>query len=78
MRSGFATGSVVTVEDHNVNSGMGTIWLARAAELGLSARTLKVGVHRYGDSGPSDEVYDAMGLSPEKIARRLLDLKNLR
>lgn len=78
LRSGFATGSVVTMEDHNVNSGMGTIWLARAAELGLSARTLKVGVHRYGDSGPSDEVYDAMGLSPEKIARRLLDLKNLR
>ncbi|MGI6075755.1 MAG: transketolase [Pyramidobacter sp.] len=75
LRESFATGCVMTVEDHNVNSGMGSIWLARAAELGLSARTARAGVHRYGDSGPSTEVYDAMGLSAEKIASRLEDLK---
>ena len=53
---------------------MGSLWLARAAELGLSAECLRLGVHRYGDSGPSEEVYDAMGLSPEKIACSVADL----
>lgn len=75
LRTCFETGCVMTVEDHNVNSGMGSIWLSRAAELGLSARAVRLGVHRYGDSGPSREVYDAMELSPEKIAARLISLK---
>ena len=74
LRAAFSTGAVLTVEDHNVNSGMGAIWLARAAELGLSAKTARLGVSRYGESGPSDEVYAAMGLSPEKIAARLTGL----
>ena len=74
LKAAFKMGAVVTVEDHNVNSGMGTLWLARAAELGLTAKTARLGVSRYGDSGPSDEVYAAMGLSPEKIAARLAEL----
>ena len=75
LKAAFDTGAVLTVEDHNVNSGMGTLWLARAAELGLSAKTARLGVSRYGDSGPSDEVYAAMGLSPEKIAARVVELR---
>ena len=74
LREAIATGAVITLEDHNVKSGMGSLWLARAAELGLSAKCLRLGVHRYGDSGPSEEVYDAMGLSPEKIACSVADL----
>ena len=76
LKNAFATGFVVTVEDHNVKSGMGTLWLAKASELGLSAKTCRLGVHRYGDSGPSGEVYDAMGLSPEKIAEQVQNLRN--
>ena len=76
LRDCFKTGCVVTLEDHNVNSGMGSLWLSRAAELRLSARVCRLGVHRYGDSGPSSEVYDAMGLSPEKIAASLSSLVN--
>ncbi len=76
LRESFATGCVVTVEDHNINTGMGSIWLSRAAELGLSACAARIGVHRYGDSGPSAEVYDAMGLSPEKIAAKISAMKN--
>ncbi len=76
LRESFATGCVATVEDHNIKSGMGSIWLSRAAELGLCARAVRIGVHRYGDSGPSGEVYTAMGLSPEKIAESVSALKN--
>ncbi len=74
LKAAFATGAVLTVEDHNVNSGMGTIWLARATELNLVARSARAGVHRYGDSGPSGELYAAMGLSAEKLAERLYSL----
>ncbi len=76
LKAAFKTGVVLTVEDHNAASGMGTIWLARAAEIGLTAKTARLGVSRYGDSGPSDEVYDAMGLSPEKIAARVIELRS--
>lgn len=75
LRAAFATGCVLTVEDHNVNNGMGAIWFSKATELGLTARAKRLGVHRYGDSGPNTEVYDAMGLSPEKIAASLASLK---
>ncbi len=74
LKEAFATGAVLTAEDHNVNSGMGTIWLARAAELGLSANAARAGVWRYGDSGPSGEVYDAMGLSAGKLAEKMRSL----
>ncbi len=74
LREAFAHGAVITIEDHNVSSGMGALWLARACELGLSGRVRRIGVSRYGDSGPSDQVYAAMGLSPEAIASTTLSL----
>ena len=75
LTEAFRTGTVLTVEDHNVNSGMGSLWLARAEELGLRAAARRLGVHRYGDSGPSEEVYAAMGLSADAIAATLEELK---
>ena len=77
LTEAFRTGTVLTVEDHNVNSGMGSLWLARAEELGLRAAVRRLGVHRYGDSGPSEEVYAAMGLSADAIAAALEDLKKV-
>ena len=68
LAEAFATGNVITVEDHNVKTGLAAIWFARALELGLSAKVLRLGVHRYGESGPSGEVYAKMGLSAEGIA----------
>lgn len=76
LKEAFATGSVVTVEDHNVRCGMGTLWFDRALELGLSARTRKLGVWHYGCSGPSDDVYAQMGLDAASIAQALSELLN--
>ena len=56
---------------------MGSLWLARAEELGLHSVARRLGVHRYGDSGPSEEVYAAMGLSADKIAESLEELKKV-
>ncbi|MCI7403036.1 transketolase [Pyramidobacter sp.] len=77
LTEAFQTGTVLTVEDHNVVSGMGSLWLARAEELGLHSVARRLGVHRYGDSGPSEEVYAAMGLSADKIAESLEELKKV-
>ena len=68
LRAAAATGRVLTCEDHNVNSGMGSIIAARMMELGLHPSFRSVGVHRYGDSGPSGDVIRAMGLDPLSLA----------
>ncbi|SMG27083.1 transketolase [Dethiosulfovibrio salsuginis] len=69
-----STGYVVTLEDHCYRTGMGSLWARAAAEAGLCAKWSFMGVHRYGDSGPSDQVYDAMGLSPLAVADRIKKL----
>lgn len=74
LAEAFATGAVITVEDHHVLTGMGSIWLARAEELGLSAKVKRMGVNRYGDSGPSSALYVKMGLTADGIASSVKEL----
>ena len=71
-----ATGAILTVEDHNVTSGMGSIIASAMAQRGLSGVRIKLlGVHRYGDSGKSSDVYAAMGLDTAGIVRAFTELK---
>jgi transketolase len=68
-------GNVVTVEDHNPKTGLGTWIQARLNDLGLSARVRKLGVTFYSSSGPAKELYALMGLDGpaiEKAARQAL------
>ncbi len=74
LRDAAATGRVLTVEDHNVRSGMGSIVSARMMELGLSCRVSNLGVSRYGESGASPDVYAAMGLDVAGVSGALLRL----
>jgi len=61
-------GRVVTVEDHNPKTGLGTWIQARLNDLGLSARVRKLGVTFYSSSGPAKELYALMGLDGPAIA----------
>lgn len=63
-----STGAVVTFEDHNVNSGLGSIVATTLMEKGVAVPFRALGVHRYGDSGNSDDVMSRMGLTPENLA----------
>jgi transketolase len=68
-------GNVVTVEDHNPKTGLGTWIQARLNDLGLFARVRKLGVAFYSSSGPAKELYALMGLDGpaiEKAARQAL------
>lgn len=61
-------GLVVSVEDHNPRTGLGTLLQARLNDLGLAARVRKLGVTRYSSSGPAKELFRLMGLDGPAIA----------
>ncbi len=65
------TGVLVTVEDHNVNTGLGKIAGDVLAEEGIKAHFAKLGVTRYGASGVPDDLYRRQGLDPVSIARTI-------
>ncbi len=61
-------GLVVSVEDHNPKTGLGTLLQARFNDLGLAARVRKMGVTFYSSSGPAKELVRLMGLDGPAIA----------
>ena len=69
-----STGALVTVEDHNVNSGLGAIAALRLMHLRCTPRVQALGVPCYGESGTADAVLAAMGLDVDSIARAVADL----
>ena len=61
---------ILTVEDHNANTGMGAIMLLEAVRQGIALPKVKtLGVTHYGASATSDKVREEMGLSPDAIAK---------
>lgn len=65
------TGTIFTVEDHNVHSGLGSIFADAMVEQQLSAKLTKLGVRDYPISGTSDDVFAWAGLSPESIIKTI-------
>jgi transketolase len=61
-------GRIVTVEDHNPKTGLGTHLQVRLSDLGLAPRVRKLGVAGYASSGPAKELYRRMGLDGASIA----------
>ncbi len=60
-------GKIVTVEDHNVNTGIGVSLSAELFAQGLSAQIIKLGVSEYGSSGKATDVYRLMGIDSGAI-----------
>jgi len=63
-------GRVITYEDHNVNTGLGSMVANFIATRGISCRLLKLGLTRYGFSGSYDELLLKLGLDVETLASR--------
>ena len=74
IKEGFATGAVITYEDHNIASGLGARVAIAAAELGLKARFQRLGVEAYSASGKPDDLYKLQGLDPESLANSVLKI----
>ncbi len=64
-----ANGIIITYEDHNVHTGLGSIVANHLATRGLRARLRKLGVTAYGMSGPTSDVFKAAGLSADALVR---------
>ena len=59
---------LVTCEDHNADTGMGSIAAMQLARAGKAVKIKNMGATHYGMSGKSDEVMAEMKLAPEDIA----------
>jgi len=68
LRAAAATGLIVTVEDHNVNTGLGALVAEKLVELGLSCRLVRLGVNDYGVSGPAEDLYRRFRIDAAAIA----------
>jgi transketolase len=75
VRQAKRVGLVVTVEDHSVYGGLGSIVAEVLAEH-LPRRLLRIGVRdRFGASSRSYvELLEYMGLTPDKVASRVLEV----
>jgi transketolase len=67
------TGTVITYEDHQIQTGLGSLVANVIAEHGLPIRFRKMGITRYGSSGKPDDLYRMQGLDVENLVRTVLD-----
>ncbi|MCD6329878.1 MAG: transketolase [Candidatus Cloacimonetes bacterium] len=67
--------NISTYEDHNVNTGMGSIIAAKMNQLRLDAYVHPFGVTQYGMSGCSEDVYHYLHLDADFVAEEIY--KNL-
>jgi transketolase len=58
----------VSVEDHNVVGGLGSAVAGALVQAGSGARLTVLGCRDYGQSGTSEELYDAYGISAKHVA----------
>ena len=59
---------IVTVEDHNVRTGLGASVAEWLSEHGCGTRLVRLGVHGYQSSGTARDLFARAGLDAEGIA----------
>ncbi len=74
LRSLGTTDEVVTLEDHNVKTGLGTKLGAMLFEKHIDTNLTRIGVSRYGSSGKPADLYRLLGMDPESVARKIQGL----
>ena len=71
-------GLIITYEDHNINTGLGSIIANRLIEEALSARLKKIGITSYGLSGKPDDIFKATGLDVDTLVMEVEKLISLK
>jgi transketolase len=67
------TGTIITYEDHHVQTGLGSLVGNVLAEHGLPVRFRKMGITRYGSSGKPDDLYRMQGLDVDSLVQTVLN-----
>ena len=68
------TKNVIVYEDHNVNTGLGSILASYYLENKYNINFTCLGVKKYGLSGTPEEVYKDAGLLPEQLVNKIKQL----
>lgn len=71
------TGNIIVYEDHNINTGLGTIIGSFIAENKLNCNFKKMGVSRYGVSAETEYQYQYQGLSVGDLVANFISMMNL-
>ena len=74
LREAAKTGIIVTYEDHNVKTGLGSIIANFLVENGLFCRFRKLGIRKYTGSGLPDELFKMEGLDIENLVNTVTEL----
>ena len=69
------TGLMVTVEDHHIDTGLGSLVSAVVAEKSLPCTLVRLGVKKYGSSGKPEELYRSEGIDSEGIMKAVLQAR---
>jgi transketolase len=67
LKTAAKTGLVITIEDHNVKTGIGTAIGSLLAENNIQTKFKKLGAAFYSSSGKPADLYRIAGLSPEGL-----------
>lgn len=63
---------IVTVEDHNINGGLGG-YISRLVVENDPKHVKRIALTTFGESGPAAELADAYGFAPEDIAKSVIE-----
>ena len=69
LRDAAGKGIIITYEDHNVITGLGSIVANGLMENRIPCRLRKLGISNYCYSGPTSELFKASGLDVESLVR---------
>jgi transketolase len=74
IKEGAETGLIITYEDHNIATGLGSEMAMALARARVSARLKCLGVSDYGASGKPEELFQHVGLDPESLAATFMGI----
>jgi transketolase len=71
LKQAAATGTIFTVEDHNVNTGLGNSVADQLFQMQTFCKLIKIGVEDYACSGSANDVYALYGLDAKGIETKI-------
>jgi len=70
--SAARTGTIITYEDHHIQTGLGSLVAGVLADHGLGIRFRRMGISRYGASGKPEDLYRMEGLDVESLVSAVI------
>jgi len=76
LKEAAQTGAIVTYEDHNINTGLGSVMANFLAENSLNPHFRKMGAKAYAGSGAPVELFKMQGMDVDSLVRNVIKLIN--